>query len=166
MKKIALILAGSALVVASAGFYVVFGGAFGRISIPGPSHRFGDPVATACYLREPRNVYTVNLGRLLPYLKDADWSSDHWSLWKIPFIVMFRDGRTMKIDRLGGQYVIEGIPGVFSVTGLTREQDEAFSAELNAVFQEQPNQALVPTPASVTPAADAPVAPAAGAAHL
>jgi len=30
----------------------------------------------------------------------------------------------------------------------------------------QPNQALVPTPASVTPAADAPVAPDAGAAHL
>jgi hypothetical protein len=30
----------------------------------------------------------------------------------------------------------------------------------------EPNQALVPTPASVTPAADAPVAPDAGAAHL
>jgi hypothetical protein len=29
-----------------------------------------------------------------------------------------------------------------------------------------PNQALVPTPASVTPAANAPVAPDAGAAHL
>jgi hypothetical protein len=28
------------------------------------------------------------------------------------------------------------------------------------------NQALVPTPKSVTPAADAPVAPATGAAHL
>jgi len=31
---------------------------------------------------------------------------------------------------------------------------------------EKPNKALVPTPASVTPAADAPVAPDAGAAHL
>jgi hypothetical protein len=32
--------------------------------------------------------------------------------------------------------------------------------------EKKPNKALVPTPASVTPAADAPVAPDAGAAHL
>jgi len=36
----------------------------------------------------------------------------------------------------------------------------------NVPERKRPNQALVPTPASVTPAANAPVAPAAGAAHL
>jgi len=37
---------------------------------------------------------------------------------------------------------------------------------LDEIRKDPPNQALVPTPASVTPAADAPVAPDAGAAHL
>jgi hypothetical protein len=36
----------------------------------------------------------------------------------------------------------------------------------NRDLKTEPNKALVPTPASVTPAADAPVAPDAGAAHL
>ena len=40
-------------------------------------------------------------------------------------------------------------------------------SELSAKLERsEANQALVPTPASVTPAADAPVAPDAGAAHL
>jgi hypothetical protein len=38
--------------------------------------------------------------------------------------------------------------------------------ELQNEIKNRSNQALVPTPASVTPAADAPVAPDAGAAHL
>jgi hypothetical protein len=45
-------------------------------------------------------------------------------------------------------------------------QDEFLAFLREAIAKNQPNQAPLPTPVSVTPAADAPVAPATGAAEL
>jgi hypothetical protein len=60
---------------------------------------------------------------------------------------------------------------VFDLTLVARENGRMTVRTRNGkiwIFSDEfkPNQALVPTPASVTPAADAPVAPDAGAAHL
>lgn len=139
MKKVYIGLVFLLLLLAG-GLYVLAGGAYGRIHVPGPSHRFGSGLGRAYYMRNRSNVYDVNLERLLPYLKEADWSSDGWPLWKIPFVVEFRDGQRMRIDKLGGHYTIDGIWGGFSVSKLTPEQDDKFAAELNAVFREEPAQ--------------------------
>jgi hypothetical protein len=49
-----------------------------------------------------------------------------------------------------------------------KKKSEALSEAVQKALKEEtePNKALVPTAISVTPAADAPVAPAAAAAHL
>ena len=67
-------------------------------------------------------------------------------------VVRFRSAKG-KVKRSAHRVAASGL--VIDVDGLRFEREEA-----------RPNQALVPTPASVTPAADAPVAPDAGAAHL
>ncbi|MBI5381156.1 MAG: hypothetical protein HZA31_04585 [Opitutae bacterium] len=146
MKKLLLIPAALVLICAGAGLYLLFGGAYGRIVVPGPAHRFGTAAGRAYCVRDPSRSFDVNLERLLPYLKNADWTSDHWIPWKIPYVVEFHDGRKMKIDQLGGHFAIEGVQGVFFVTDLTQEQKQIFYAELNAVLQEQPSQQPLGTP--------------------
>ena len=55
----------------------------------------------------------------------------------------------------------------FSVIGSQRKRVNQLEERVSILEANMPpNQALVPTPASVTPAAGAPVAPDAGAAHL
>jgi len=75
------------------------------------------------------------------------------------------------VDKVGQLWFVVGISRAFLMTGFFVAAIESFtriSARKVAIKARtnKPNQALVPTPASVTPAADAPVAPDAGAAHL
>jgi predicted metalloprotease with PDZ domain len=85
-------------------------------------------------------------------------------------IIQIRD---VKVDGLGikelqKQFEMPSETG--KVLLLIQAKDSGKTRTVELQFHEapstEPNQALVPTPASVTPAADAPVAPDAGAAHL
>ena len=125
---------------------MLFGGAIGRLVVPGPSHRITETVGVAHLRNEPSKRFAVNIAPLLPYMHDADWTSDHWVLWKIPVVVELRNGQKLMIDSLGGKYTIDGVPGVFSNFDMSRQESERYDAELTKILQEWPNKSAQTTP--------------------
>jgi len=71
----------------------------------------------------------------MPYMRDADWSSDRFALWKEPFVIMLKNGQKITIDKLGGMYSVDGIPGIFQNVDLSRGDAQSYDDLLNEVLQ-------------------------------
>lgn len=85
--------------------------------MPGASRRLSDSVGVAHPYRDPGRRYEINLQPLLPYIADADWTSERvagaWMWMKDPIEVELRNGQRITIDRFNGRFEISGIPGSF-----------------------------------------------------
>ena len=113
--------------------------------------RMGFEHAVVCYARDGKKKAEYSLAQLLPAKQLAEIKKNHQSASSIEW-------RSGSPYLMGLQLIIPDVLGGY--VSITQNGPEYVPKE------EEPNQALVPTPMSVTPAADAPVAPDTGAAHL
>ncbi|MFT3871003.1 MAG: hypothetical protein QM715_21320 [Nibricoccus sp.] len=118
--------------------------------------------AVSSYGEEAKKLYD----RLeFEVLSPADYKGKKWHI----FVASAPGGSKIEPYRVGQIFELDissfGLSKVAVVYLLdSKEKDDGMSVERELL--KPANQALVPTPMSVTPAAGAPVAPATGAAHL
>jgi len=122
--------------------------------------RKSGPSARAQFFRNEQKKETV-----LDFITFAPpISPEHFAEWNL-MRAKFVEGTGLVVNQYALRlYVIDDD----SIKVITSERRKMMARFVEASFEEktEPNQASVPTATSVTPAADAPVAPAAAAAHL
>jgi hypothetical protein len=104
-----------------------------QTNVPGGSQRITEPNGIAHEVRSSDIPYEVDIGPLIPFITDADWTSERiagaWFTMKDPIRIELRNGQKIIIDRMNGRFEISGVRGSFIM------QNRNPSVDLHALLQ-------------------------------